>query len=671
LRPSSSASRGALPLAEIRQRILELFPREAELESIEFEGPLLAVYVRRPEVLLEGEGAERLRELVKEIRKRIVVRTSDAARMCEGETDAEVRRILPPEVGIVSVLFDRATGEVIIEARNPQLVIMRGTEALREIQKVTRWKPRLFRAPALPSYTITAIRHLYGQTPARPCEEGGVEEGRNREKNEIAKKTKKRRKILNTIGQRVFRDRFLEIIDSITVTFLGGALQVGRSAVLISTNESRVLVDCGINPGAAHPSLAYPRFDYAGFSLDDLDAVVITHAHLDHCGFLPVLFKYGYEGPVYCTEPTVPLMYLLLKDYLEVARRRGVYAPFTIQDVEEAILHCIPLRYGTVVDIAPDIKLTLYNAGHIVGSAMAHFHIGTGLHNILYTGDIKYAFTLLLEPAYTRIPRVETLIIESTYGGPEDVLPSREESEQQLAAIISEAVQEGGKVLIPTLAVERAQDIMLVLNKLMDQGKIPEIPVFVEGLLSEVTALHTAYPEYLSRELQEQIYDESRNPFLSERFEIVKGPEKREEIITGGPAVILATSGMLEGGPILDYLRYLASSPRNVLVFVSYQIEGTLGRRILEGERDLTFYRPDGQIERVRVEMRIRQLTGFSAHSDRRQLSNFVRRFLRTLQRVVVVHGEGTKARSFASFIRNAYKVPTIAPQLLETIRAL
>ena len=216
-------------------------------------------------------------------------------------------------------------------------------------------------------------------------------------------------------------------------------------------------MDCGISAGADRPSSAFPRIDSDKFDIDKLDGVIISHAHLDHCGFVPFLFKYGYDGPIYCSEPTSVLMTLLQLDYLDIFGKEGGHPPYDQKDVREAVLHTIPVKYGVVTDVAPDIKLTLHNAGHIIGSSIVHLHIGEGLHNIVYTGDFKFGRTMLLEPATYSFPRAQTLIMESTYGGPDDIMSDRETVEGKLARIVNETAEKGGKVLIPTLAVGRAR----------------------------------------------------------------------------------------------------------------------------------------------------------------------------------------------------------------------
>ncbi|MFQ5762944.1 MAG: MBL fold metallo-hydrolase RNA specificity domain-containing protein, partial [Candidatus Bathyarchaeia archaeon] len=315
------------------------------------------------------------------------------------------------------------------------------------------------------------------------------------------------------------------------------------------------------------------------------------------------------------------------------------------------------------------VRLTLHNAGHILGSSIVHMHVGEGLHNIVYTGDFKFMHSSLLEAANTMFPRVETLIMESTYGAMDDIMPSRMEVENRLIRIANETLTGGGKVLIPVLAVGRAQEIMLVLNDAMRRGLLKEVPIYLEGMINEVTAIHTAYPEYLSKDLQAKILYEDSNPFQSDYFVPIKHPESRPEIMEGPPCIILATSGMLEGGPVLEYLRHLADDGRNTMTLVSYQFEGTLGRRLQQGVREVSLRSHEDKMEMLNVKMGIEFVEGFSGHSDRNQLLGFVKRITPRPQRVIVCHGERSKCHNLAGAIRRFFKMDADAPALLESVR--
>jgi KH/beta-lactamase-domain protein len=628
--------------AEISQTILENIPKEAEVSRIEFEGPALAVYTKKPEILIEQSYI--IADIVNLIRKRIVVRSDPSVRLPEKETERAIYETVPKEAGISSVSFDPSLGEVVIEAKKPGLVIGKNGAMLQEVIRKTRWRPRILRSPPIPSKIVAHMRHY------------------------LHAESKERERILRTVGERIFRLPVYGVGD-VRISALGGFQEVGRSAILVQTRESQVLLDCGINPGSRNPLEAFPRLDAPEFSIDRLDAVVITHSHLDHCGFVPFLFKYGYDGPVYCSAPTSTLMTLLQLDYLDVMSKQGVIPPYDQKDVRETVLHTLPLRYGAVTDIAPDVRLTLHNAGHILGSSIIHLHIGEGVHNIVYTGDYKYGRTMLLESAVTKFPRAETIITESTYGATGDVMPSRIEAEETFSSVVNEALGRGGKVLIPVPAVGRAQEIMLIIDGYMKRGLIEEAPVFVEGMISEATAIHTAYPEYLAKEVRNSILHKGVNPFKSDYFTIVEHPSAREEIVDGKPSVVIATSGMLEGGPVIDYFKRLAPDKRNKMIFVSYQIDGTLGSRVQKGLAEAPMINSEGKIEIAKINMEVDSIEGFSGHSDRRQILSYLRRVSPKPERIIVCHGERGKCMSVAKTLQRKYRVKTWAPEVLETIR--
>jgi len=376
-------------------------------------------------------------------------------------------------------------------------------------------------------------------------------------------------------------------------------------------------------------------------------------------------FLYGYDGPIYTTQPTRDLMALLLLDYIEVSAREGKKIPYKSAMIRDAIRHTIPLKYGEVTDISPDVKLTFYNAGHILGSAIAYFHLGNGSvsHNIAFTGDIKYERTFLFDPAFNAFPRLDTLVIESTYGGMNDQQPSRREAERNLKDEIERTIKRGGKVIIPAFAVGRSQEVMIAL-----EGMQLDVPVYLDGMIWEATSVHTAYPEYLNRSLKNSIF-QGENPFLSDIFVQVDDADKRKEVIEEKESsIILATSGMLNGGPVLEYLKGLAADEKNTLIFVGYQAEGTLGRRIQKGWNEIQLS-DDGKIRNIKIGMDIRTVDGFSGHSDRNQLIEFVKGIRPLPSKVVCMHGENSKCIALASGIHKKFNIETTAPMNLETLR--
>ncbi|RLE50209.1 MAG: beta-CASP ribonuclease aCPSF1, partial [Candidatus Methanomethylicota archaeon] len=621
---------------------LKTVPLEARVTRIEFEGPEIAIYSANPKILIEDESI--VRKIAKVIKKRIIIRSDPSIRLPKEKAIEIIKENIPNEISLNEIFFDDSFGEAIIEVDKPGLMISKYGENLKSIMIKTGWKPRVTRKSPMKSTTLDWVKRL------------------------TLAESETRKKILRNVGTRIHRPLVFSS-GNIRITCLGGFREVGRSAILLETPDSMILLDCGVKTGVSYSINEFPRLDVPEFDIERLDAVIISHAHLDHCGFLPFLFKYGYDGPVYCTRPTRDLMMLLQIDYLEVAAREGSLTPYTMREVREALLHIIPLDYGEVTDIAPDVRLTFHNAGHILGSAIVHLHIGEGEHNLVYTSDFKFGRTRLLEPATYIFPRVETLIIESTYGAPSDILPQRIEAEHQLIEIVNQTISRGGKVLIPVLSVGRAQEIMIVLNEAFKAKYLPQVPVYVEGMVQEATAIHMAYPENLSRALKEKIFHENENPFIGETFQLLPPKVNREEIVEGDPCIILATSGMLTGGPALEYFKLMATDERNSIIFVSYQIAGTLGRRVLSGVKEIPIVTRAGKSEVIQVNMKVHSIQGFSGHSDRRQLLGFMKRITPRPEKVIICHGEEAKALNLAETFRQLFKVNAYAPRNLETIR--
>jgi predicted metal-dependent RNase len=339
------------------------------------------------------------------------------------------------------------------------------------------------------------------------------------------------------------------------------------------------------------------------------------------------------------------------------------------------VKHTITLDYEEVTDVTPDVRITLYNAGHILGSSLVHMHVGNGLHNIVYTSDLKYGKTMLLDPAVTRFPRLETLMIESTYGGKEDDAQTRKDADIQMTELIKRTVARNGKVLLPVLGVGRAQEILLLLEHLHRTGQIPPIPVFIDGMVWDVTAIHTAYPEYLNASVRKLIFHKNQSPFLSEIFKRVGSPKERRQVIEDtGACVILATSGMMQGGASVEYLKALADNPNNSMAFTCYQGPGSLGRRIQRGEREFTmkntsFAENQPANEIVQMKMEIDTIEGFSGHSSRKELLNYIYKCDPKPKKVIVNHGENASCLDFASTIHKLNRIETCAPRNLEAVR--
>ncbi|TFF90388.1 MAG: beta-CASP ribonuclease aCPSF1 [Promethearchaeota archaeon] len=627
-------------LKKIKEEIMELLPPEIKVQKIEFEGPEIAVYSENSDAAVV-ENSVTLKDIAKKMRKRVVIRWNVDKRKDPAETEKYIKNLVGEDAEISDIEFDHNRGEVIIESGKPGVVIGKKGVNLKEIRANTFWQPKTIRTPPLDSRTIQLIRGM------------------------LQKERKTQKDILLRIGKRIHRPVLFNDLR-IRMTALGGFREVGRSCILMQTKDSNVLIDCGLNVGNPHDR--FPFFDVPEFSVRDLDAIIISHAHLDHCGLVPFLYKYGYRGPVYTTLPTRNISTMLQLDYVQICEKEGNPPPYSKRDVKTTVLHTIPLTWGKVTDISPDIKLTLHNSGHILGSSMVHLHFGKGGYNFVYTGDFKFQKTRLLEKANIKFPRVESLLIESTYGGPQDRIPSRHDSEKELRQIINSTIKRGGKILIPVLAVGRAQELIIVLEEFISKGLIERVPIFLDGLISEATAIHTANPDFLSSDLREKILHQGKNPFLSDFFTTITSNEEREDVLTGGPAIIIATSGMLIGGPSVYYLRGLAMDKDSSLIFVSYQVSGTLGNRIQRGFREFQYADSKGRTQLVRLNLKVFTLEGFSGHSSRSQISQFLRRIQPRPKLIITNHGEESKCVSLSTMIHKKLRKATKAPKNNETI---
>lgn len=608
--------------------ILQSLPQESGLTKIEYEGPRIALYSKNPSYLMQN--SQLVSNMVNTIKKRIVIRTDESIRRPQDESAKIISETIPKEVGVAATFFDAVLGEAVLFAKKPWMLAQVGDDFDNiELAEKTGWKVRIRKAPQ----NMAPIESLY---------------------RTLGETVTERTRFYREVGDKIFRDKLSGQAEASLIT-LGGFAEVGRSCMLLATPESKVVLDCGLNTSAKDSLAAIPRFDVAGVGMEEIDAVVLSHAHLDHTGFLPAFFKYGYSGPVYCTEPTLLLMSMLQRDYV---RRTGDLALYSEKDIDSAVTHTITLTHGIVTDISPDVKLVLSNSGHMLGSASVHLHIGNGDHNLVYTGDMKFGRTLALDNASWNFPRVETMIIESTYGGKEDVMCPREQAEANLASAVSKTVAAGGHVLIPVPVVGISQELILVLDRF---ARGLQARVLVEKSISEATAVYEAYPEFLSKEMRQRVLESEASQFGSQ-FSIVES----ETLKSGEPAVILAPSSMLLGGPSVGYLKQIAGDPRNRLIMLSYQAVDTPGRAIQDGARQIAI---NGGT--VNLQCHVERIDGFGSHSDYNQLMAYVSRLRPKLRRVLVNHGERAKAQNLASMINKQFRIQTQHPLVQEAIKLL
>ncbi|MFH1591855.1 MAG: beta-CASP ribonuclease aCPSF1 [Candidatus Woesearchaeota archaeon] len=628
---------------QILEEVLSRLPDKTKISNSAFEGANIILYTKDKDFFINSNGV--IKEIVNTIKKRVELRPDPSICMEMERAKKIIEDLIPKEAGHAETLFDAQRSIVIIQAEKPGLAIGKQGELLREIKKRILWVPVIQRIPAIRSKIIENIRYVLF------------------ENNDY------RKKFLNKVGKRIYGEsKRSNGQDWIRLSFLGAARQVGRSCLLLQTPESNVLLDCGVNV-AAQGQDQYPILDAPEFKLEDLDAVLVSHPHLDHVGFVPWLYKMGYKGPVYMTAPTRDVGALLCLDAIGVTQKEANKVIYGSKDVKEMVKHTITLDFEEVTDVTPDIRITFYNAGHTLGSSVIHIHIGNGMHNLVYSGDYKFLRTQLLEPAVNRFPRVETLITESTYGAKEDILPSRKSCEDELLGTIKETISGGGKVLVPVLGVGRSQEIMLILENAIREGVLDKVPVYVQGMVWDVTAIHTAYPDYLNKNVRKSIFHKDHNPFLSDIFMRVVSKKEQDHVIDEtGPCVILATSGMMTGGASVSYFRRLADNPKNAIIFVNWQGEGSLGRRIQNGDREVQVP-GDSRMETAKVNMKVKLIAGLSGHAGRNELIRYVASCEPRPKKVIVIHGESSKCLELASYLHKSNRIETNAPKNLETIR--
>jgi KH/beta-lactamase-domain protein len=628
---------------EIRRSLDELLPPDAKISGIDFEGPFLVLYSQTPDMLLESGGT--IKNLAKQLRKRIVIRSDVKVRLPEEEAEKLIREIVPDDAEISTMEFDSILGEVIIEAKKPGVVIGSSGNILREITKSVYWRPVVVRTLPFKSSVISSIRNIY------------------------QKETINRRKALNNIGRRIHRPLLFPESEYVRLTPLGGSSEVGRSCFLFETQESKVLVDCGVAIGTSEPGEVFPYLDAPEFDIETLDAVIVSHAHLAHSGFVPYLYKYGYRGPLYCNDATLSLMTMLQRDYVSNATQMEYLVPYSERNIVTSIIHSIPRRYGEVTDIAPDIRMTLSPAGHILGSSIIHLHVGDGKNNIVVANDFKFAKSRLLAPANAKFPRLETLIMESTYGASRDILPSKREAERMLIELINKTIRRRGKILIPCLAVGIVQELMVTIDSAINQKRIPQVPVYLDGNIHEASAIYCTFPEYLAPELQNLIFSAGQNPFQSDWF-VQIDRNRRSQALEQGPAIILAPNEMLTAGPAVDYFHSLANDPKNTIIFTKFpdNSDKTLGKRVVQGVKEVRYF-SRGKMHMTGVNLEVKVLEGFSGHSDRNQLISYVRKVAPRPKRVLFVHGQYQKSTSLAEAIASRLRIQTGVLQNLESIR--
>ncbi len=441
--------------------------------------------------------------------------------------------------------------------------------------------------------------------------------------------------------------------------FFGAAGTVTGSKFLIETDRSRLLVDCGLFQGLKQLRLL--NWEPAPFDPRSVDAVVLTHAHIDHSGYLPRLVKAGFGGPIYCTEPTADLLEILLLDSArlqeedaEYANRKGFskHHPalplYDSQDAQRTLRRLERIPSGGHFDAAK-FAVRFYEAGHILGSSFLGINEPETGHRFIFSGDLgRYGAPMHPDPE--PLPDCDTLILESTYG---DRKHPDEPMEDQIAKAFAGTLSKGGIVLVPAFAVARAQLLLLLIRRLMEAGRLPNVPVHLDSpMASDVTQLYRRYAEPEGLEME-------RSELYGKWLTLHRTVEESKRLNTlKGPRIIIASSGMMTGGRVLHHLQRLLPDRKNLVVLSGYQAAGTRGRKLAEGAKYVRMYGSD-----VPVRARLTQITGLSAHADADDLVRWVGTAATPPRSVFLVHGEPDSAKALGERLSHE-GLHTIIPEL-------
>ncbi|MBL0224604.1 MAG: MBL fold metallo-hydrolase [Geobacteraceae bacterium] len=448
------------------------------------------------------------------------------------------------------------------------------------------------------------------------------------------------------------------------ITFNGATHTVTGSQHLLEVNGKTIMLDCGLFQGKRKESFEKNRSDSCQGK--NVDCLVLSHAHIDHSGRIPCLVKNGFKGDIFCTSATRDLCAVMLmdsasiqeKDVEFVNRRRrkqgkNLFEPlYTKADVAKTMNQFVGISYNRPRQIFPGISLTLVDAGHMLGSAHVILEIdeqGSGQkRRLVFSGDIGRPDIPIIRDPVPISDGADILIMESTYGN--RLHPDYPESEKELERIVNETVSRGGSLLIPAFAVGRTQQLVYALHKLHSDRAIPDLPIFIDSpLATRTTDVFRLHPEVFDDEIREFLLtDDDNNPFGFGRLQYTQSVEQSKALNSlKTPAIIISSSGMLEGGRILHHLRNRIGDARNTILFTSWQAPNTLGRRLVEKEKLVRIFG-----EEFEVHARVEVLTGFSGHADKDGLVNFVRVMNRKPQQTFIVHGEDDASANLADALR-------------------
>lgn len=443
--------------------------------------------------------------------------------------------------------------------------------------------------------------------------------------------------------------------DRTTLTFCGGAGMVTGSKYLIEADSSSILLDAGLFQGLKE--LRLRNWRKPSFDPERINAVVLSHAHIDHSGYLPALVKNHFRGKIHCTSGTSDLLEVMLLDSAhlqeeeaETANRHGYskHKPalplYTTEDVKATLKQVQHYPYGKLFDVAHGIKGLFRRAGHILGAATVELQIRREqMIRVVFSGDLgRWNRPIIHDPEF--IPEADILLVESTYGDRVHPVDVRE----QLIRIIQESVERGGALIIPAFAVGRTQELIWVLRQLEKERKIPSLPVYIDSPMAmDVTEIYCRHPEDHDLDMS-KLKDKDQCPLCSQHYHFARTPEESKALnFIAGPVIIISASGMATGGRVLHHLKQRLPDPKTTVLLVGYQAMGTRGRSLQDG---LKMLRMHG--EEVRVNAKIELLDGASAHADKKEILRWLSGFKRAPRQTYIVHGEPAASESLAETIR-------------------
>jgi metallo-beta-lactamase family protein len=441
------------------------------------------------------------------------------------------------------------------------------------------------------------------------------------------------------------------------IQFIGGARTVTGSLHLLHINGKKILLECGLFQGRRKDT--YDKNKNFPFDPKEIDALILSHAHIDHSGNIPNLVSKGFDGLIYATAATVDLCQIMLRDSAHLQEKdvewvnkkrvkKGdspVEPLYTLDDVEKAMEHFVGVQYNKTIELFDGINFSFRDAGHILGSAGVHIEIKENQNKKIslgFSGDIgRPESPVIKSPDVLR--DLDVLIMESTYGN--RLHSPTEQVEEELAQTVNQIVNDNGKIIIPAFAVGRTQTIVYVLHKLFDQNRIPEIPIYVDSPLAvDATNVFRSHPECLDRETYRIFLQNGEDPFGFSRLKYIKKVEESKELNEKqGPMIIISASGMAEGGRILHHLANNIENPKNLILFVGYAAEHTLARKIMDGEQTVNIFG-----EEYKVKTKVKSMDYFSAHADQNELLDYLRlNPVKKLKNIFLVHGEEDQALPF------------------------